>query len=91
MTLIYLPQSFHHHPSLPIQTVITRMSSEQTARLRILQITDVYTLQNFPRLKTLIAEKRAEVEAEGGRCISVLTGDFLAPYLLSSFDKVSAA
>ena len=57
------------------------------AKLRIIQITDVYTLVNFPKLKTLINEKRAETEAEGGRCISMLTGDFLAPYLLSSFDK----
>lgn len=56
-------------------------------KLRIIQITDVYTLANFPKVKSLIQEKRAEVEAEGGRCISVLTGDFLAPYLLSSFDK----
>ena len=56
-------------------------------KLRIIQITDVYTLANFPKVKSLIQEKRAEVEAEGGHCISVLTGDFLAPYLLSSFDK----
>ena len=57
------------------------------AKLRIVQITDVYTLVNFPKLKTLVAEKKAEVEADGGKCISLLTGDFLAPYLLSSFDK----
>ena len=58
-----------------------------TAKLRIVQITDVYTLVNFPKLKTLVEQKKAEVEAEGGKCISLLTGDFLAPYLLSSFDK----
>ena len=57
------------------------------AKLRIVQITDVYTLVNFPKLKTLVEEKKTEVEAEGGKCISLLTGDFLAPYLLSSFDK----
>jgi hypothetical protein len=57
-----------------------------TARLRIVQITDVYTLVNFPSVKTLLDEKRAEVD-QGGKTISVLTGDFLAPYLLSSFDK----
>ena len=56
-------------------------------KLRIIQITDVYTLVNFPKVKSLINEKRAEIEAEGGQCISMLTGDFLAPYLLSSFDK----
>ena len=36
------------------------------ARLRIIQITDVYTLSNFPSLKTLIQEKRAEVEGSIG-------------------------
>ena len=61
------------------------MSSK--AQIRIIQVTDVYTLVNFPSLRTLIKEKRAEVEADGGICISLLTGDFLAPYLLSSFDK----
>ena len=60
---------------------------EETARLRIVQITDVYTLKNFPHLKTLLDEKRAEIDKLGGKTISMLTGDFLAPYLLSSFDK----
>ena len=60
---------------------------EETARLRIVQITDVYTLKNFPHLKTLLHEKRAEIDKLGGKTISMLTGDFLAPYLLSSFDK----
>ena len=60
---------------------------EEAARLRIVQITDVYTLRNFPSLKTLLTEKREEIEKLGGKTISMLTGDFLAPYLLSSFDK----
>ena len=63
------------------------MSSEENARLRIIQITDVYTLVNFPSLKTLIKQKKAEQDELGGKTISLLTGDFLAPYLLSSFDK----
>ena len=63
------------------------MSIEESARLRIIQITDVYILKNFPSLKTLINEKKTEQDKLGGRTISVLTGDFLAPYLLSSFDK----
>eukprot|EP00966_Prymnesium_polylepis_P104095 2410524-Prymnesium_polylepis.1 len=61
-----------------------------TAALRIVHITDVYTLENFPSLRTLIQEKRAEFEAthgKGSRTICVLTGDFLMPYLLSSVDK----
>ena len=63
------------------------MSAEENARLRIVQITDVYTLENFPSLKTLIDESKAEQQQLGGKTISILTGDFLAPYLLSSFDK----
>ena len=62
--------------------------AESRAQLRIIQITDVYTLVNFPKLKSLIKKKAGEVEATGGKCISMLTGDFLAPYLLSSLDKV---
>ena len=61
--------------------------AKEAARIRIIQITDVYTLRNFPHLKTLINEKRAEIDALGGKTISILTGDFLAPYLLSSFHK----
>lgn len=53
------------------------------ARLTIVQITDVYTLDNFASLKTLIAETKALSKS---KVISVLTGDFLAPYLLSSVD-----
>ena len=60
---------------------------EETARIRIVQITDVYTLKNFPHVKTLIGEKKSEMDELGGKTISMLTGDFLAPYLLSSFDK----
>jgi 2',3'-cyclic-nucleotide 2'-phosphodiesterase (5'-nucleotidase family) len=45
----------------------------------------VYTLNNFPSLKTLIAHTRAS--RPPGSVISILTGDFLAPYLLSSVDK----
>ncbi|CAE7252949.1 unnamed protein product [Symbiodinium natans] len=69
-----------------------RQSAEpcEPCALRVLQITDVYMLENFPSMKTLIAEKEAELKAQyggGSRCITVLTGDFLAPYLLSSIDR----
>lgn len=56
------------------------------ARLDVIQITDVYTLANFASLKTLIADKRRHAPP-GSKVISVCTGDFLAPYLLSSIDK----
>ena len=40
-------------------------------------------MSNFPYLKTLIEEEKAK----NVNTITVLTGDFLAPYLLSSVDK----
>ena len=65
-------------------------STAPAAALRIVHVTDVYTLDNLPHLKTLIAEKREEFVAQHGPdavTISVLTGDFLMPYLLSAIDK----
>ena len=85
------------------------------ARLTVVQITDVYTLENFANLKTMLAETRDKLKeyresisdnkegtettngANGEELpqtltksetgvISMLTGDFLAPYLLSSVD-----
>ena len=38
----------------------------EAALLRIVQITDVYTLVNFPKLKTLIQEKKEEIESKEG-------------------------
>jgi 2',3'-cyclic-nucleotide 2'-phosphodiesterase (5'-nucleotidase family) len=46
-------------------------------------ITDVYKLDNFPSLRTLIKQQ----EAPATKVVSILTGDFLAPYLLSAIDK----
>lgn len=59
------------------------MSEECETRLRIVHINDVYVLENFPRLKTLVAEQRAAYK----NCVCVLAGDFLAPSLLSSLNK----
>lgn len=65
-----------------------RGDPKQACTLRIIQITDVYVLDNFPHLRNLIKEKAKELECfGGGKTISMLTGDFLAPYLLSSLDK----
>ena len=53
-------------------------------------MTDIYTLENFPSLKTLVRETRADFQAKHGstaKVVCVLTGDFLMPYLLSSIDK----
>lgn len=55
------------------------------AKLTVVQVTDVYTLENFASLKTLLAQAREQ--SAPGTVISILTGDFLAPYLLSSVDR----
>ena len=55
------------------------------ARLIILQITDVYTLENIASFKTLVEETRAN--NPDATVVSMLTGDFLSPYLLSSVDR----
>ncbi|KAI2493470.1 hypothetical protein MHU86_21088 [Fragilaria crotonensis] len=55
------------------------------AKLTIVQITDVYTLENFASLKTMLQQTRNE--SGDSKVVSVLTGDFLAPYLLSSVDQ----
>jgi len=60
------------------------------AALRIVHVTDVYMLDYFPHLSTLIKAKRAEFsDATGGagKTVSMLTGDFLMPYLLSTLDQ----
>ena len=55
-------------------------------RLTIVQITDVYTLEHFPHLKTLLNSIR-ERQGPDSKVVSMLTGDFLSPYLLSSVDR----
>jgi len=51
--------------------------------LRVIQINDVYELENLPHFKTLV-----EANKEGpDKTLIVLAGDFLAPSLLSSLDK----
>jgi len=65
---------------------IAAAMSAMEARLTIVHITDVYILDNFPHLRTLIQRKKQE----NPNTISMLTGDFLAPYLLSSIDKGAA-
>ena len=55
------------------------------ARLTIIQITDTYTLEHLASVKTLLADTREK--SKGSKVISMMTGDFLAPYLLSSVDR----
>jgi 2',3'-cyclic-nucleotide 2'-phosphodiesterase (5'-nucleotidase family) len=53
-------------------------------RLRIVAFNDVYSLENLPRLATLIEEARTVDPAD--HLLVTLAGDFLAPSLLSSLD-----
>ena len=53
-------------------------------RLIIIQVTDVYTLENFAHFKTLVEDVRRR--SPGAKVVSMLTGDFLSPYLLSTVD-----
>eukprot|EP00978_Attheya_sp_CCMP212_P026482 scaffold87167_cov56-Attheya_sp.AAC.11 len=60
-------------------------AESEEARLIVLQITDVYTLEYFAHFKTLLEDTRAK--SKGCKVICMLTGDFLSPYLLSSVDR----
>ena len=60
-------------------------TNSSEAKLIVIQCTDVYTLENFANMKTLIEETKAK--AVGAKVVSVLTGDFLSPYLLSAVDN----
>ena len=53
-------------------------------RLRIVSVNDVYSLENLPRLKSLVDHYRRQSDSDA--LIVVLAGDFLAPSLLSSID-----
>jgi 2',3'-cyclic-nucleotide 2'-phosphodiesterase (5'-nucleotidase family) len=57
-------------------------------RLRIVSVNDVYSLENLPRLATLLQERREtrREEKPADAFLVVLAGDFLAPSMLSSLD-----
>jgi len=80
-------------PDLPNQEALDanedtwlQPSANHEARLTIVQITDVYTLDHFASLKTMLETIRTS-QGEHDQVVSMLTGDFLAPYLLSSIDN----
>lgn len=52
--------------------------------LRIVAFNDVYTLENLPRLKTLVAHYRESAPADA--LLVTIAGDFVSPSLLSSLD-----
>jgi 2',3'-cyclic-nucleotide 2'-phosphodiesterase (5'-nucleotidase family) len=80
LALLLLTQSSLVHVALSS----SEPKENKSVALRIIHITDVYTLENFPSLKTLIAEKQQEHGI--AKTVSLLSGDFLMPYLLSSVD-----
>jgi len=53
-------------------------------RLRVVSINDVYSLENLPRLKTLVQHCRETDPAD--TTIFVIAGDFVAPTILSALD-----
>lgn len=52
--------------------------------LRLVCVNDVYSLENLPRLRTLV--RRCATEEPADVLLTTLAGDFLAPSLLSSLD-----
>ena len=62
--------------------VETRSTGNSDVWLRVIQINDVYELENFASLKTLVDEKVGQAD----RDLVVLAGDFLGPSLLSSLN-----
>src|SRR6478672_1658733 len=53
-------------------------------RLRIVGVNDVYSLENLPRLRTLVEHHRTTDPADV--FLVTLAGDFLSPSILSSLD-----
>ena len=80
------PQIIDHvAEGTPLRDWTPKAPQPTAAKLTIVQVTDVYTLENFASLKTMLQETRNE--SGDGKVVSVLTGDFLAPYLLSTVDR----
>ena len=67
------------------QDDIYSQENASEARLIVLQITDVYTLEYFAHFKTLLEETRRN--NADATVVCMLTGDFLSPYLLSGVDR----
>ncbi|MBP6831125.1 MAG: 5'-nucleotidase C-terminal domain-containing protein [Deltaproteobacteria bacterium] len=53
--------------------------------LRLVCVNDVYSLENLPRLRTLV--RRCASEEPADMLVTTLAGDFVAPSLLSSLDR----
>jgi 5'-nucleotidase len=58
-------------------------SSTNKIWLRIIQVNDVYELENFPHFKTLVDKNKHGPD----KTLVILAGNFLGPSQLSSLDK----
>jgi 2',3'-cyclic-nucleotide 2'-phosphodiesterase (5'-nucleotidase family) len=84
-------QTIHHRPRMDDATRFCAGATRgvtlkwpEMARLRIVSINDVYSLENLPRMKSLVFHHAASDPADV--MLVVLAGDFLAPSILSSLD-----
>ena len=74
------PENIHRYLS---QRLLNRnIDLGREATLRIIAVNDVYVLDNFPALNTLIKANSTP------NIITVLAGDFVAPSLLSSRQRL---
>ncbi|HNN94978.1 MAG TPA: 5'-nucleotidase C-terminal domain-containing protein [Pseudomonadota bacterium] len=65
--------------------VVVAGNAGRGPRLRVVCVNDVYSLENLPRLKSLVEAERGREPAD--RMLVTLAGDFVAPSMLSSLDK----
>ena len=77
---IQLPQD---HVPMDFQSIPT--TDDKECRLIICQITDVYSLEHLSSFKTMVDDLRAK--NKDASVITMLTGDFLSPYMLSTVDQ----
>ena len=61
------------------------MQTDRGPTLRIVAVNDVYTLENLPRLRSLVQHHATTAKADA--LMVTLAGDFVAPSILSSLDS----
>lgn len=73
---------------LPFKQQLKRRAFSDTpgsVRMRFVHINDVYTLENLPRLRSLLLDCEAGIPRDN--LVVSIGGDLLAPYPLSALDK----
>ena len=76
--------TFDKRQQLLTEKIMT--DNEKCMWLRIIQVNDVYELDNFPSFKTLV-DDHSKNHHIADKTLVVMAGDFLGPSLLSSLDK----